>query len=322
VPQLITASFCSPVTHDAPESIVYIPVGANRISATVDGKPKALVVNVPVDQGENIAATLQAALTQRLANSVRPRLAFDHARKGPASGHPTGFSFDPEKGIILAASWSKSGRAAIEGGDYGYFSPTFLINRDGNPSGLPPIGEIGSLVDEPAFRSIGLIAAADSQDETQPQIMSKLIFAALSVSPTDENAESNALSKISALNQDLSASKSALSELESTLTATVAKLEALNKARAEGIVRAAVSDGRLLAMDTHKQDIFLAKIEAGDAFAEEILASLPVLNKSLTDPIVLGSDGKPSGDPDKFKGLTGISLLEAALAEEFEASNK
>jgi phage I-like protein len=322
VPQLITASFASAVDKDAPGEILYIPLGANRINATVNGKPGTVTVNVPTDRGESIAASLQSSLDSRLAGSVRPRLAFDHAKTGPASGHPSGFSFDPEKGVMLSASWSKSGRAAIEGGDYGYFSPTFLINADGTPSGLPDKGEIGSLVDEPAFRSIGLIAAADSQNEIQPQTMSNLIFAALSVSPTDENAESNALSKISALNQDLSASKTALTELEATLTATVAKLETLNKARAEGLVKAAVSDGRLLAMDTHKQDIFLAKIEAGDSFAEEILASLPVLNKNLTETIILGSDGKPASVTDKFKGLSGTALLEASFTEEFEASNK
>lgn len=318
---LITASFSSPVAKDAPGEIVYIPAGSSKINATVNGKPKEVTVNVTAARGEEIASKLQAALSSRLESTVRPRLAFDHAKTGPASGHPTAFSFDPERGIILAASWSNSGRAAIEGGDYGYFSPTFLIDDDGTPSGLPSKGEIGSLVDEPAFRTIGLIAASHSPDEIQNQTMSKLIFSALAITPTDENAESAAVTKISAMQSEVTVQASRIVELEGELTAASDKLSELNKSRAESIVKAAVADGRLLSKDDDKIEKFRAKIEAGDTFAEEILASLPKLNADLTKTIVLGSD-KPTSNEDRFKGLTGIQLLEASLSEEFESHNK
>lgn len=162
---LITAGFSSSLGKQAPPEILYIPVGRNKINATVGGKPSEVVVNVPAERGHTIAAALQSALEKRLSGTVRPRLAFDHSKTGPASGHPKAFRFEPSKGIVLSLDWSDSGRKSIEGGDYGYFSPTFYVDSNGVPADLPEKGEIGSLVDEPAFREIGLIAANDAGDD-------------------------------------------------------------------------------------------------------------------------------------------------------------
>lgn len=309
VPRIITAAFTSAVTKDAPGELVYIPLGSSKISATVSGKPGEITVNVPTEKGAAIAATLQAALTKRLESTVRPRLAFDHSRTGPASGHPESFSFDPSRGIILAANWSTSGRSAIEGGDYGYFSPTFLIDEAGCPCGLPDKGEIGSLVDEPAFRAIGLIAASDSTTENTPEnTMSKLIFAALSISAAAENAENEAVSKIENLKKGDSSKATRIADLEAQLAKLKGKVEASDAAaatarkdRAETLVAAAVNDGRILAKDEDKQTKFRDKIEAGDTFAEEILSQLPRLNQGLDKPIILGTDGKPVQASD-FEG--------------------
>ena len=151
--------------------------------------------------------------------------------------------------------------------------------------------------------------------------MSKLIFSALAITPTDENAESAAVTKISAMQAEVTVQASRIVELEGELTAASGKLSELNKSRADSIVKAAVADGRLLPKDDDKIEKFRAKIEAGDSFAEEILAGLPKLNADLTKSIVLGSD-KPADVADRFKGLSGMQLLEASLSEEFEAHNK
>lgn len=166
------------IPRTAPSEIVYLPVGTHAITPTINGKPGKVTVSVPTFKGEQIAATLQASLAKRLASTVRPRLGFDHTGSGPAAAHPKSFRFDPTRGILLELEWTGSGRAAIEAGDYGYFSPTFLIDDDGTPSGLPDRGEIGSLVDEPAFRSIGLIAAADTGVEAADSDAARaLVFA-------------------------------------------------------------------------------------------------------------------------------------------------
>lgn len=304
----VTASLNSILGKVAPDEIVYIPVGASNINATISGKPGSMTINVPTEKGAAIAAALQASLDSRLASTVRPRLAFDHAKGGPASGHPESFSFDPARGIILKTAWSNSGRAAIEGGDYGYFSPTFLVDDNGAPVGLPDKGEIGSLVDEPAFRGIGLIAAADAEIEnehlTKPETkhtMSKLIYAALSVAESHSNAEAEALKAINKLQSDAATVSAQLATVQSENAALVAKVEAAEaaetqarKERAEVLISAAITDGRLAPKDTATHDKFRAKIEAGDSFAEEVLASFTPRNANLTTPIVKASDGAPT----------------------------
>jgi Mu-like prophage I protein len=315
VQTLVTASFTSAIPKNAPGKILYIPLGSSRINAMVSGKPGEITVNVPAERGTAIAAALQEALTKRLQSTVRPRLAFDHAKTGPASGHPSSFSFDPARGIVLAASWSNSGRAAIEGGDYGYFSPTFLIDADGTPSGLPDKGEIGSLVDEPAFRAIGLIAASDTLSEpNQTNTMSKLIFAALAISAVAENAESEALTKITAMHSDMASKASRIAELEAKNAEITASLALVAKTRADDLVKAAVSDGRILPKDEDRQTKFRDKIEAGDTFAEEILAQLPRLNAGLSTPFVRAAGVQPSS-------AGGFEIMAQALVTAGHASS-
>jgi phage I-like protein len=71
---------------------------------------------------------------------------------------PRAFRWDPARGVMLKVDWTRSGQRAVLGNDYGYFSPCFLT--DGSTvAGLPKTGEIGSLVNEPAFRDIPPIAA-------------------------------------------------------------------------------------------------------------------------------------------------------------------
>jgi phage I-like protein len=302
VQRVVTAAFTSAIPKNAPGEIVYIPVGSNEITPSVNGKPQKITVNVPVAKGAAIAASLNAALAKRLEDPVRPRLAFDHSKSGPASGHPKAFSFDPALGIVLALDWSTSGRAAVEGGDYGYFSPTFLIDDNGVPDGLPDKGEIGSLVDEPAFRKIGLIAASD-QDLTPENIntMSKLILAALGIDDSRADAESIAIKRISAMQGDadkLTLAEKKAKDLEEENGTLKKKAEASDKIiadqaekRADDLVKAAALDGRILPKDDKTQGFYKRLIAAGDADAEESLKGLPKLNAGLDKPVIIAADG-------------------------------
>ena len=330
VPRIITAAFTSAVPKDAPGELVYIPVGSSKINATVSGKPGEITVNVPAENGEAIAATLQAALAKRLESTVRPRLAFDHAKTGPASGHPSSFSFDPARGIILAANWSTSGRAAIEGGDYGYFSPTFLIDDKGQPCGLPDKGEIGSLVDEPAFRGIGLIAAADTDlnpESNNTNIMSKLIFAALAISAAADNAETAAVQAIEKLKTDHQTVTAANATLETENKSLKDKVEAAETAAKEAKtagykakVEAAVTAGKIAPKDEETKTQALELLEASEAIGSKFLDAMPAKFAALDKNIVTGDFAKNVQAADKFEGKTGAQLLEAALAEEFDAA--
>jgi phage I-like protein len=164
---LITAAFASSITSiggEPPAEIVYLPEGDHQITATVDGKPKTINVSVPAARGADIAQRLQSSLAERQSGNVRPHLAFQH-QVGAASGIPKSFRYEPGKGIMCAVDWSGSGAAAIRNKDFSYFSPVFLLGDDGTPDSLPAKGELGSLVNEPAFRSMPRIAASDASGE-------------------------------------------------------------------------------------------------------------------------------------------------------------
>ena len=282
---LVSAIAFDGVDNKAPAEIVFLPEGTHRITPL--SQKNGITINIPAERGEAIAAALNADLQKRMGEQVKPWIDFEHSRKFPASGYPTSLRYEKGKGIMAAMDWSKSGRDAVEGRDVRYFSPEFYVNDDGIPSGLPPKGPIGGLVTEPAFREIGAIAASESQQKQQTT-MSELVFAALSISASAENAEADAVSKIEALKADVSAKQETITELEAKVTATEAKEAEARKERAESLVQAAIDDGRIAPKDEETIKGFSEKITAGDAFAEAMLGKLPKL-ADPTEKIITGS---------------------------------
>jgi len=142
----------------APESIVFMPIGRHEIQASKGGKPALVKVFVTRSTAERFDAQLKQAIADaESGKSSRPFVDFQH-EAGRASAIPTGFSWDGSKGVILHLDWTASGRAAIEGRDFSYFSPEWL--QDGEePSGLALPGPVGGLVNTPAFQTIPKIAA-------------------------------------------------------------------------------------------------------------------------------------------------------------------
>lgn len=139
----------------APDAILWMPKGEHVISASKNGKPyrgKVAVTAAAVPK-------LQADLEAKLARNVKPVIYYDHKR-GPVAYQPVRFEWDDDKGIVLCGSWTRGGKLAVEGGDYGYFSPAFLLSKTGEVAGLPKDIEVGSLVNDPAFEEIERIAAA------------------------------------------------------------------------------------------------------------------------------------------------------------------
>lgn len=300
---LIFAALASSLSNGSGQisnEIVYLPEGQHEITATVDGKPKTITVNVPAARGVEIAASLQKLLDERNKSNVRPWFDFEHKR-GVASALPKGFRYEPGKGVMAAVEWTGAGKSAIEGKDFSYFSPEFYLGDDGIPDGLPKRGPLGGLVNEPAFREIPRIAASDAaQEPNEPSAMSKLIFAALAISAAAENAETEAVKAIEKLKSDhqsVSAKATTLEEENKGLKAKVEAAEAeakkTRKERADTLVKAALADGRIAPKDEEKATKFRDKIEAGDTFAEEILAQLPKLNQGLDKSIVTAAAANP-----------------------------
>lgn len=140
-----------------------MPPGEHEISATLDGEPKRVTVRVD----EAACQRLQADLEKQLAayeagEKARPVLMFDHNKNGNAAATPIAFEWDSERGIILRVEWTQAGRDAVEGGNYGYISPAFLADANGNITGLVGGVEIGSLVNDPAFEKNACILASNT----------------------------------------------------------------------------------------------------------------------------------------------------------------
>jgi phage I-like protein len=309
---LITAFASALPVEGIPDEIVYLPEGEHQITPWVDGKPKPITVKVPAARGTQIAASLQASLVRRQQANVRPWFDFEH-KAGVASALPKSFRYEPGRGVMASVEWTGAGRAAIEGKDFSYFSPVFFLGDDGVPDGLPERGPLGALVNEPAFREIPRIAASDAAESIEePPAMSKLIFAALAISAAAENAETEAVKAIDKLKVEAADAKSEAARLKTENDALTKRVEASDasaatarKERADTLVKAAVADGRIAPKDTEKQDKFRAKIEAGDTFAEEILAQLPKQHAGLDKPVITAGADKTAATniDEKAKAL-------------------
>jgi phage I-like protein len=319
---LITALDRTLPNEGEPKSIVYIPEGIHTIRPTVGGSPETITVKMEPDQGEKIAAAFQAQLESMLnAGNVRATMDFDHKADGPASGLPQRFYYEKGKGLMLEVEWTGKGRKAIKGKDYSYFSPTFYKGDDGVPSGIPERGPLGSLVNSPAFRDIPRIAAADAgdaQNEPTENTMSKLIFAALAINASADTAEADAVQAIDKLKTDHESVKASLASAEQERDDLKAKVEAANKSRAESLVKAAVADGRIAPKDEDKQAKFRDKIEAGDTFAEEILAQLPKAFEGIDKDIITAGADKPANAGNRIEAAQAKARGELGASADFQ----
>lgn len=295
-----------------PDEIVFLPEGEHKITPRVNGKAQEITIRVPADRGAEIAASLQADLEERQKDTVRPWLDFEHKR-GKASALPKAFRYEPGLGVVLAVDWTGAGKAAVEGRDFSYFSPSFTVGDDGVPDGLTKRGPLGGLVNEPAFRKMTTIAASDADEShNHSDTMPKEIFAKLELDPDAEGAEQAAVVAIEAMQTELKTAQDEKATIEAKLADTEkerddlkTQVEAADKERAEKLVEAAVVDGRIAPKDEETQKQFREKIEARDEFAEKILAGLPKVHQGIEKPIVNANDHK--GDTE--------TRVEAALAE-------
>lgn len=150
----------------APEAVPYMPAGANEICCTVNGRAGKRTVMVDRDACERLNADLQEHLSaSKAGEKARPVLLFDH-KAGNAAAVPVGFEWDEQRGILLRVDWTQAGRAAVEGGNYGYISPAFRLEHGSDRIlGLQDGVEVGSLVNDPAFQRNECIAAAHAEPE-------------------------------------------------------------------------------------------------------------------------------------------------------------
>lgn len=148
----------------APEAVPYMPAGLNHICCTVNGKAGKRAVMADQEACVRLQADLQDMIqASKDGNRARPVILFDH-KSGPAAAEPLGFEWDDQRGILLRVNWTSAGREAVEGGNYGYISPAFRLEKGSNRiNGLQSGVEVGSLVNDPAFERNECIAAGKTE---------------------------------------------------------------------------------------------------------------------------------------------------------------
>jgi phage I-like protein len=332
--QLVSAAMTNPLDSESgvPSEIVYIPEGSHTITPSVNGKAQTITVNVPPDRGEELAGRLQASLADRLKASVRPHLDFDHAHSGPAAAIPTAFRYEKGKGIVLALDWTGKGKSAIEGKDFSYFSPEFLIAEDGTPHALPEKGPIGSLVNEPAFREIPRIAASQAEPTEPDNNTDMNLLVQCGLLSEKEAALPNhvelASKRVKAMEENAKPNESALSDKEAKIKELEAELATLKKEKEDAAVAAKQAAEK--AADERVKEVEAShhlKPEEKTLLREQILAGNPLVSAMIATLPKKGDPNKPviqANNSEKKEGekeeATGLSRVAAALAAEASAN--
>lgn len=320
----ITCAFQSELSEAG--SIVFLPEGTHTITASVAGKPKTLTVTVD----DRVLAGFAEDLAKRMESNVRPFAGFDH-KPGAASFIPREFRYEPGVGLVLDVDWTSAGRAAIEGRDYSYFSPTFLVSKDGIPTGLTSRGEVGSLVNDPAFEEIPRIAASHNEPTDNP--MDHLIELGLveaSCAPDQaletakaalatlreaaaqvETVEAMGIEKKS-VEDELEELKKRYIELESANKALMDDLATKAAAAADAAIEEAVKAGRIAPQDDATKAFWRSSIISNPE-AIKALAAIAI-NPALSGKTVLA--GRTSEDAPQ---LTGLARVEAAFKAQSNA---
>lgn len=242
---------------------------------------------------ERLNADLQEMISASQAGGrARPVVLFDH-KSGPAAAEPVGFEWDEKRGILLRVNWTAAGREAVEGGNYGYISPAFRLEKGSQRiSGLQNGVEVGSLVNDPAFERNECIAAGRAEladedisaaflspfrsvengektdenigaakgggDQNQPKInyMDK-IKKSLGLSPEATNEDIAAA--IEARNKKGDESKKRIEELEAECTRHQEELKRHKETAADAFVERLKKDGKV---PPHKEEALKAARES------------------------------------------------------------
>lgn len=276
--------------------IVYIPEGEHVITPSVNGKPKEITCRLSPDRGEEVAALFQDQLSKLNGKNVKPFLDFGH-EEGKSAGEPLSFHYEAGRGLILKAEWSGSGKEGIESKDWRYFSPTFLINSDGEPSGLPEYGSIGALVNDPAFTEIERVAAARAK-QTEPtsnkpkaqNTMSDLVKAGILTTSeaAAEDAVTVAASRYTALKED----SANLERVKAENKDLKDKIEAQANAQADEAIADAVKAGRISPKDEDTKKFWHDQLVENPVTAKKMLEQVEAKHANLGDQIVTPKGGQ------------------------------
>ena len=256
---------------DLPEDIQYLPPGTHNITATKNGKPAELTVDVGAETAEllqNSFATITAGDKEQVF------IDFNHD-DSEASGWITGFYWagaDPEAGGVRAkVEWTKAGEEALQGRNFRKFSPTFTLNSKGEIEGTTL--NAGGLVNRPAFKDITPIVASDGEYQKTDSNMAEI---------KEEKIKEEVLNQDDSKKKEEVSAQEKLAEVKKENETLKAKIKALEddkekeqEVAAQAAVDKATEDGRIPPKDEDVKAKWVSILN-NDPSAIMALEALPV----------------------------------------------
>ena len=270
--QDIVHAISSIITGDElPEDIQYLPPGTHNITATKNGKPAELTVDVSAKTAEQLQQSFDNITA---GDKEQVFIDFNHD-DGQASGWVTGFYWageNPETGGVRAkVEWSKAGEEALQGRNFRKFSPTFTLNSKGEIEGTTL--NAGGLVNRPAFKDITPIVASEGDYQKTDSNMAEII---------EKEKKEEVLSEGDPKKKDEISAQEKLAEVKKENETLKAKIKALEEDKkkeqevaAQSAVDKAMEEGRIPPKDEKVKAKWVSILE-NDPSAIMALEALPV----------------------------------------------
>jgi phage I-like protein len=256
---------------ELPEEIQYLPPGTHSITATKNGKPAELTLEVDAKTADLLQYSFKR-ITEK--DNEQIFIDFNHD-DGEASGWITGFYWagaDPETGGVRAkVEWTAAGQEALQGRNFRKFSPTFTLNSKGEIEGTTL--NAGGLVNRPAFKDITPIVASEGDYQNTDNKMAEIIEEEKKKEVIGQEDDSKKKEEVSA--QELAEVKKENETLKAKIKALEDDKEKEQEVAAQSAVDKATEDGRIPPKD-EKVKAKWVSILNNDPSAIVALNALPV----------------------------------------------
>jgi Mu-like prophage I protein len=305
----------------APSEIVFVPMGKNTVTCSISGKPKTVTVTALRSTADKLNSDLQAALAKSLAGEMSvPFLDFQH-EAGRASAHPVEFVWDEVRGIVLKLEWTPSGRAAVEGKEFLYFSPEVDWNdKTQQIVGLIQPGPVGGLTNLPAFQTQTRLAAELQPTTPMPEILKLMIakgFLAADATEITPESVTALAAKLDSAASDMTCAKATIADITTERDALKASLAKVNDTAAESFVTEQLKAGRIT---EESKPVWLARAKADLKEATTLLASFKVVSGAPNGVVLTAATPTDSRKRDLFQSMQSESdpVKRAKLYSEWE----
>ena len=318
--------------------------------APVDGRTDTGVAHwtMTAALAQQIIAAFEAAQTDLVVDYEHAtQKAAETGQQNPAAGWIRKYVWDDERGLMGEVKWTERAKGMIDSGEYRYLSPVLEYDTLGNVRGLHSVAltnspaldgmalaalsrqnslnpkQENSMNKEALIKLLGLAADADDKAieaalaAAQEKLGGKTLAEALAApkeepkpEPKGNEGEKGEAGKPADKPQD-GASDGEVAELKAQLAALSKKVIAMEVGgTSDGLIRAALSDGRLL---PHQE-----------ASARQLAAKDPEAFKALIDgSLALAALSKTqTGGKGGAEDAPALSEIEAAVAKQLGISSE